>query len=417
MRYALDNHPFDTLTIVDSDQLAVRAGYSHYLARFLEKESAVGLLGNSAERQTHATRIPPAAVAWKEIELWRPFLRRFREGEEKFVCWSFWPGTVFSADAARELVRLFATDTQLQEIMRKTNIWATEEVILPTLVALLGYRISLNPCSSQYVRYRVSYSLSEVEDALSRPNAFWIHPISRRYDDRNRRLIREQFSHYQRPSTDLEPRGLPDEVRKTDAQLTLPILARMRQIEGWLDEDEAGLLIATTAAVFRQAREAPTVVEIGPYCGRSTVVLGSVAKAIRQDAQVYAVDSFDGIVGALDQGIRQMPPTENKLRQNMLHAGLSGIVEIIRSRPYELAWQKPIDLLLIDGLHDYVNVARDFYHYEQWVVPGGHILFHDYADYYPGVKAFVNEVLTSHRYRKVDCVRSLMVVQKSEDAQ
>src|ERR1700758_295528 len=36
MRFALNEFPFDTLTIVDSDQLATRAGYSEYLARHVQ---------------------------------------------------------------------------------------------------------------------------------------------------------------------------------------------------------------------------------------------------------------------------------------------------------------------------------------------------------------------------------------------
>jgi hypothetical protein len=35
MRHALEHLPFDTLTIVDSDQLAVRPGWSGHLGRFL----------------------------------------------------------------------------------------------------------------------------------------------------------------------------------------------------------------------------------------------------------------------------------------------------------------------------------------------------------------------------------------------
>ena len=38
--------------------------------------------------------------------------------------------------------------------------------------------------------------------------------------------------------------------------------------------------------------------------------------------------------------------------------------------------------------------------------------WHDYADYYPGVKAFVHEMLRTGTYTQVRCVRSMMVVQK-----
>ena len=73
---------------------------------------------------------------------------------------------------------------------------------------------------------------------------------------------------------------------------------------------------------------------------------------------------------------------------------------------------RPIHILFIDGLHDYTNVARDFFQFQQWVVSGGYIAFHDYADYYPGVKSFVNEILSSGRYRQLHCVGSMMVVEK-----
>ena len=75
--------------------------------------------------------------------------------------------------------------------MRRSEIWATEEVVLPTLVALLGYEVAANPCSYDYVRYRVPYTLSHVEDALSRREVFWLHPVPRRYEDKMRKYIRD----------------------------------------------------------------------------------------------------------------------------------------------------------------------------------------------------------------------------------
>src|SRR5262245_30871303 len=45
MSYALEHLSFDTLTIVDSDQLAVRPGWSEHLGSFLADRPGVGLLG------------------------------------------------------------------------------------------------------------------------------------------------------------------------------------------------------------------------------------------------------------------------------------------------------------------------------------------------------------------------------------
>ena len=199
MRLALADHPFDTLTIVDSDQLALRPGWTARLGDCLAQEragGAVGLLGNRPERLLQYTDISAAITAWQEFELWRPFLGRFPDGESKFVHWTFWPSTVFTADAARALVELFDRDQQLQQILRHTRLWVTEEILFPTLTALLGFRVAKSPGSYDYVRYRQAYAPMELEAALARPDAYWIDPIPRRYDDPLRTRIRGNFDGY-----------------------------------------------------------------------------------------------------------------------------------------------------------------------------------------------------------------------------
>ncbi len=83
--------------------------------------------------------------------------------------------------------------------------------------------------------------------------------------------------------------------------LTLPILRLMNPIEGWLGEDEADLLIATTWKALTELSPLNAVVEVGSYCGRSTVVLASVVKAICAQTKVYAIDPHTGIVGSQDR--------------------------------------------------------------------------------------------------------------------
>jgi Methyltransferase domain/Glycosyl transferase family 2 len=417
MQFALDELDFDTLTIVDSDQLGTRPGYSEYLGRFLAGRPTVGFLSNLPAVLPFATAIAPAQAAFKEIDLWRPFLRRFPQGEQKFVYWSFWPSCVFTAKAARDLLRLFATDSELQDIMRRTRIWATEEVILPTLVAALGYEVAPNPCSYDYVKYRACYSLGQAHAALDREDVFWIHPVARRYDDAVRKRIRERLNHYQ-----VSPNGgmtMPASRFKDSSRLvlTLPILAKMKKIQGWLEEDEADLLIAAAARALATLPGGSAVVEVGSFCGRSTVVLGSVVKSLGAETKVYAIDPHDGKVGALDQGIQSLAPSGDRFRHNIAEAALTTVVETIEKRSFEVTWDKPIGFLLIDGFHDYPNVARDFHHFEPQLVPGAYIAFHDYADYYPGVKTFVNELLGSGHYHQVGCASSMMVVRKEFESE
>ncbi|MDD2898201.1 MAG: class I SAM-dependent methyltransferase [Desulfuromonadaceae bacterium] len=412
MSFSLANFSFDTLTIVDSDQLGIGMNYSGFLGNFLATREQVGMLGNSSLRQGSSTRIAPAMQAWKEVDLWRPFLRRFPGGEEKFVQWTFWPSTVFSVDAARELTRFFAVDQQLGELLKTTKIWASEEIILPTLIALFGFTILDNPCSYDFVKFRARYSTRQLESALNAPELFWVHPVPRLYNDPLRKYIRSRFHDYARQREGEVPMKQPMKSKPLELVLTTPILEQMRKIEGWLDDGEADLLIATSVRALTTLPPPHAVVEVGSYCGRSTVVLGAVVKALSPGAKIFAIDPHDGKIGALDQGVETVTPTLAAFRKNIAAAHLTEVVEIIQKCSYDVSWDSAITLLFIDGLHDYANVARDFYQFEKWVVTNGYIAFHDYADYYPGVVAFVDELLNSGAYRKVRLEKSMMVVEK-----
>jgi hypothetical protein len=205
MRYALEQFQFDALTIVDSDQLATRAEYSRYVGTFLETRPHVGMLVNSPGLQVPGGHVGPATAAFRERPLWQPLLQRFPTGAGSFVHWSFWPGTVFTREAARALTELVATDRQLQDILARTKIWATEEVILPTLVALLGFEIARSPCSYDFVQYRARYASQQIDEALSRHDVYWIHPIPRRYADPLRARVRAAWRGYGAAAAEKHP--------------------------------------------------------------------------------------------------------------------------------------------------------------------------------------------------------------------
>jgi cephalosporin hydroxylase len=442
MRFALESLPFDTITIVDSDQLAARPGYSDYLAAFLASRPRVGLLGNSPAPQGNAPKTPPAITARREIDLWRGFLRRFPDGEAKFVHWSFWPSTVITAAAARDLVKLFS-DAELQGILRRSRLWATEEVLFPTFTALLGHEVAENPCSYEYVKYRVKYSTAQLHAALADPRVYWLHPIPRRREDPLRRRVRAHFGEYGEPAAAAlspsaarplsesrlsESRPAPSPAPEAPAGaksalgddrgvlLARPILAEMRAIEGWLSEDEADLLIAGATRALSDLPASCAVVEIGSYCGKATLVLGRVAQAIQPAARVIAIDPHDGKLGARDRGLSIGPPTRARFDRTIARAGLHRQVVPIQQRAPEVAWEGPVSLLLVDGLHDYESVRADFEHFERWIAEGGYAAFHDYADYFPGVRRFVDELSGTGAYRRAGSAGSMVLLQKAPPA-
>ncbi len=373
MRFGRQEFDFQTMTVVDSDQLALRSGYSIRLAHWLKDKPRVGMLGNSPAREAASTQVAPAKVAFAELDLWRPLLRRFKEGEEKFVHWSFWPSTVYTAAAADDLVRFFHEDEQFKEIMTRSKIWATEEVILPTLTALLGHEIASNPCSYDFVKYRVPYTPAQIKHGFERSDAFWAHPIPRRLDDVLRKEIRKRHGEYRRSSSSGVngfPHALPVWSKPFDVTplnppllLAQPILAKMRAVEGWLEDDEADLLIAAATRALTEQPAAQAIVEVGSYCGKATVVLASVVQLVRPSAKVYAIDPHDGRLGTVDR-IVQVPPSAAKLARNLPDsAGVTKNVTSIQANAREVTWNEPIAMLLIDGLHDYSSVSSDFRHF------------------------------------------------------
>ena len=419
MRFALREVPFDTLTVVDSDQLALQAGFEAALAEAVADRPRLGMLSSAPARQPSRTRVGPPRTMYREGALWRPFLARFPGGADALVHWTFWPATVFTRAGAEALVDLFETDPQLPGLLRRSKTWATEEVLFPTFLAALGFEIGANVGSLDLVKYREAYSVEQLRAAARRPDVFWVHPVPRHFDDPLRAFIREHVARLgaggdgmarPRPATPVVP------APRTPLLATLPILKRMRSVEGWLEDDEADLLIAATSEACRTLPDVKAVVEVGSYCGRSTVVLGSVVQAFDPEGAVYAVDPHEGEVGAAGLDAHRTSPTFCTFQRTIARAGLEDVVHPIRQRSFDVAWDAPIRLLLIDGLHDYENVARDLRHFESHLAPGAFVAFHDYADYYPGVQRFVDEIVAGGGYRWLGRARSLAVVQRIPEA-
>jgi hypothetical protein len=169
----------------------------------------------------------------------------------------------------------------------------------------------------------------------------------------------------------------------------------MRAIDGWLDDDEADLLVAGVARALSNATCVTAVVEIGSYAGRSTAVLGSVVKAVRPDARVYAIDPHEGTLTGHDGGVMRVPGTLEAFRRTIAKAGLEEVVVPIVQRSCEVRWERPIAFLFVDGMHDYANIRADFNYFEPWLPLGAYVAFHDYGRQLPSVKAFVDELVVS----------------------
>jgi len=407
MEYALEHLEFDLITVVDSDQLGCGKEYSQFVTQAFLSDPKFGMFGQVPKKLPLDTEIHPAVTAYKEKALWQDFMETLPNGKDAFLHWTFWPSTAFSAKVSKELVKLFRTNIMLQGLLKQTSIWASEEILLPTLTVALGYHILQNPCDYTYVQYKKNYSLTDIQNAINKTDAFWIHPVDRKINNQNRVNVRMRLDNYVHQS--------PLSNASSYQSLIPEIQDKTTGIEGWISSDELALLVTVTGDLIQSIAH-PKIVEVGSYCGKSTAILGLTAQQLNPNTRITAIDEFNGRLGAEDTRIDHFPSSFEKFSRTMHFLNLDAQVRAIRGNTSHVTIEGTIDLLLIDGLHDYANVSRDFYRFEQQVNPSGYILFHDFSNHFPGVKAFVEECVNSGDYTVVKSSSSLICIQRSPDA-
>jgi SAM-dependent methyltransferase len=146
-------------------------------------------------------------------------------------------------------------------------------------------------------------------------------------------------------------------------------------ISGWLTHDEGHELARLAAG--------NVCLEIGSYCGKSTVCLAKTAKS------VLAVDPFDG------RGTAAPADTFAKFSDNLRRYDVAHKVGIRRGTSAEILPTLPaaFDLVFIDGAHDYQSVRADIEAALAVLKPGGLLAFHDYRYRDEGVTRAVDELL------------------------
>jgi predicted O-methyltransferase YrrM len=141
---------------------------------------------------------------------------------------------------------------------------------------------------------------------------------------------------------------------------------------------EAALLVSDSAA---------PMLEIGSYCGKSGIYLGSAAK--ERNTILFALDHHRGSeenqpgwewhepdlvdpeIGVID--------TLPRFRRTIFDAGLEGtVVALVGDSPtVGSRWAIPLSFLFIDGGHGSEPAHRDFDLWTPWIEAGGILAIHD----------------------------------------
>ncbi len=159
-------------------------------------------------------------------------------------------------------------------------------------------------------------------------------------------------------------------VSPTERQFT-KVWPHIASIEGLLVPGQERWLFG----VARRLPDGAIIVEIGSYKGRSTCCLAYGCVGTKK--RVYAIDTFEG--NDADFFERDF---FSEFENNIEKCGLSEYVTPLIGKSIEVArtWDKPINLLFIDGSHVYEDVLVDFRNFFTWVVPDGIVALHDAGD-------------------------------------
>jgi hypothetical protein len=156
--------------------------------------------------------------------------------------------------------------------------------------------------------------------------------------------------------------------------------------KGFMSAEEGDALFEAACAVGTSP-PGHVFVEIGSYCGRSTVWLGAAARL--SATTLYAVDHHGGseenqvgwewhdptLVNVTTQRINTLPFFEHTIAS----CGLNDVVHAVVGDSPSIAstWSRPVAFLFIDGGHGIDAARNDYQAWTPHVTVGGLLAIHD----------------------------------------
>jgi predicted O-methyltransferase YrrM len=157
----------------------------------------------------------------------------------------------------------------------------------------------------------------------------------------------------------------------------------LSSIKGFLDEDEGRCLYE----IALEASRTGPCLEIGGYCGKSTIYIGIACK--KNNGILFSIDHHCGseeqqpgqayFDPALFNPETGRVDTFREFRKTLEKAGLEDTVVAMVSRSDVAArlWATPLSLVFIDGSHTDEAALADYDCWAPHIMPGGYLLIHD----------------------------------------
>jgi len=157
----------------------------------------------------------------------------------------------------------------------------------------------------------------------------------------------------------------------------------LNDVKGFLDVREG----KTLHEIALEAGKRGPCLEIGSYCGKSTIYIGTACR--ENNGILFSIDHHRGSEEQqpgeeyfdpelFDNEARRVD-TFKKFRNTVEMAGLEDTVVpmVCRSEVAARLWTTPLSLVFIDGGHSYEAAYTDYNSWAGHIIPNGYLLIHD----------------------------------------
>ena len=206
--------------------------------------------------------------------------------------------------------------------------------------------------------------------------------------------------------------------------MTIELPIKITTVKGFLDEDEG-------EALYKYALEASKLgpcFEIGSYCGKSTVYLGTACK--ENGSILFALDHHRGSeehqIGEeyhdpdLFDKEHAVFDSFKEFRQTLKRANLENTVVPIVASSFVASrcWTIQLSMVFIDGGHSFESALNDYQSWACHVLPGGilaiHDIFPDPADGGQAPYKIWKMALASGNYEELEIVNTLGLLRRTD---
>jgi predicted O-methyltransferase YrrM len=204
--------------------------------------------------------------------------------------------------------------------------------------------------------------------------------------------------------------------------MLMKLPSHLNSVKGFLDHDE-GICLYNHA--LSSSKKGP-ILEIGSYCGKSTIYLATAAK--EYNCSVYSVDHHTGSeenqvgweyhdIELFDEEtgkINSFPEFMRNLRKANL---LDTVIPIVSdSSLVSRDWKIPLSMVFIDGGHTMEAAFNDFNNWKDKIIKGGILAIHDvFPNPDDGGRPpfeIYRKALSEKNFKEVEAVKSLRILKK-----